>query len=427
MPRQPGRLREIAVLFTRLGFTAFGGPAAHVAMMEHEVVGRRRWLDRRSFLDLVAAINFIPGPNSTELAIHLGLIRGGFAGLLVAGLCFILPAVLIILPLAWLYVTYGSLPRVQGVMAGINACVVAIVAVALWRFARTGIHDRFTCVIAIIAAVAGLGATYADSLARGLHRIGIVGPPPSTSIEHRLAMFQPELIILALSALAGVIWSMRSDARRNATTALALAPLPLAVAPATMAASNESLATGLLAMGLFFLKVGATLFGSGYVLVSYLRSGLVEGHAWLDDRQLLDAVAVGQVTPGPLLTTATFVGYLLGATRFGGGVAGGVAGALLATFAIFLPSFVFIACLGHLIPRLRQSPLAARALDAVNAAVVALILVVTVRLAQASLGSPMALLITAGSLGALLRWNMNSTWLIVGSGVIGYTWSALAG
>ncbi|HEV2296360.1 MAG TPA: chromate efflux transporter [Tepidisphaeraceae bacterium] len=388
-PRQ--RRREVALLFLRLGFTAFGGPAAHVAMMEDEVVTRRRWIDRQHFLDLLAAINFVPGPNSTELAIHLGLIRAGRAGLVIAGVCFIVPAVLIILPLAWVYCAYGTgpnaLPHVEGMMSAIGACVLAIIAAALWRFARTGIRDAFTTTIAI--AVAGIGFL----------------PPRYTG-------YQPELVSLALSALAGAIWYGRPRAPGSARAALLVLGTPL---------WDPDLGR----LGLFFLKVGATLFGSGYVLVSYLKSGLVDQFQWLTEAQLLDAIAIGQITPGPLLTTATFAGYLIGYTTFDGGVSGGVAGAVIATVAIFLPSFLFILVLGPLLQRIRTNRYARGALDGMNAAVVALILVVTIGLAGASFfpGGQLHLgnvVLAVTALAALLALHLNSTWVVLIGGVVGW-------
>jgi chromate transporter len=285
------RLVEVARLFLRLGFTAFGGPAAHVALMEAEVVNRRRWLTRRDFLDLVSAVNFIPGPNSTELAIHLGYLRAGFPGLVVAGTCFIVPAVSIVLPLAWCYVTYGAAPAAGDVLTGIKASMVAIVVVALWRFARTGVKDPFTAALAAIALVAVIAL-------------------------EQFHVPQPELIVLAAAAIAGALRygggprdaAPVIDAASTAAAAAAAppekdsvrraAPLPLLSLP--LAAGASAFSANLLALALFFLKVGATLFGSGYVLASFLHTGLVEQHRWLTEQELLDAIAVGQVTPGPL-------------------------------------------------------------------------------------------------------------------------------
>jgi chromate transporter len=402
---QPGsHLGEVARVFLKLGFTAFGGPAAHIALMEEELVTRRRWLDRQHFLDMVSAVNFVPGPNSTELAIHLGLIRAGFPGLVVAGVCFIVPAMLIVLPLAYLYLAYGARPGVGGALIGIKACMLAIVGVALWRFAVTGIKDRFTAAVAVAAALAAW-------------------------LCKRYAVPQQELVILAAAAVAGIIWYRhRPPAPPPAADAPPppAAPAPRAPAvllPIAFAASGAS--SQMLQMTLFFLKVGATLFGSGYVLASFLHTGLVEQHRWLSVQELLDAIAVGQVTPGPLLTAATFIGYLLGARTFGGGVPGGVAGGTLATLAIFLPSFLFICVLGPLLPRLRANPRARAALDGMNAAVVALIAVVTVWLARSALttatgrvdGLPVALF--AASLALMLFTRVNATWVILACAVAG--------
>lgn len=387
LPPYPARLREVAGLFLRLGFTAFGGPAAHLALIEDEVVHRRRWLDRGHFLDMVATVNFVPGPNSTELAIHLGLLRAGFWGLALAGLCFTVPAVLIILPLAWIYVRYGTLPQVQHILYGINAAMVAIVAVAMGRFARAGIKDSFGAAVAILSATAGFACQYY----RG---------------------YQPDLLILTIAAVAGMIWC-NVPKRRHCL----LLSLP---APLLGAALDPSLRANLWHMTLFFLKVGATLFGSGYVLVSYLQSGLVDRLHWMTPQQLLDTIAVGQVTPGPLLTSATFAGYLLGHQTFNGGLIGGILGAVLATVAIFAPAFLFIALLGPLLPRLRKNPLARGALDGMNAAVVALILVVTVRLGIDALRGWPALVLFALSIVFLSRWKINSTWIIIGAAVLGW-------
>lgn len=416
----PGRLREVALLFARLGFTAFGGPAVHTAMMEDEVVRRRGWLDRTHFLDLVGTLNFIPGPNSTELAIHLGLIRAGLRGLVVAGACFITPAVLIILPMAWAYVRYGRVYQVQGVMRGVGGAVVAIIAVAGWRFGRTAVRDRFTAAVAV-GTLAGEWA-----------------------LRRFWPAAQPELVLLAAAGVLGVAWYGRPawarvrDAARSVKSLPLLLFVPLAragrwaiwapLAVAVPGSGSPWYEVGRL--GLFFLRIGATLFGSGYVLVSYLQSGLVDrpGGAWLTQQQLLDAIAVGQVTPGPLLTTATFVGYVRGYDVFGGSVAGGVLGGVVATVAIFFPSFVLVAGFGRLLPRLRANPHARAALDAINAAVAAMVLSVAARLAWGlqSHGRPdwLRVGLAVACLVALLRWNINSTWLIVGAALVGWAGQA---
>jgi chromate transporter len=407
-PTPPGsaRLGEIARLFLKLGFTAFGGPAAHVALMEEEVVTRRRWIDRQHFLDIVSAVNFVPGPNSTELAIHLGQVRAGFPGLVVAGACFITPAMLIILPIAWAYVAFGKLPAIGNALVGIKACMVAIVVVALVRFARTGIRDGFTATVTVLAIAA-------SALMQYYH------------------VPQQELIVLAAAAVAGLLWYGRGrvapvpeeamrpasgGAKRSART------IPLLLAPAAVGATGFW--PQLLAMALFFLKVGATLFGSGYVLASFLHGGLVEHHKWLTEQELLDAIAVGQVTPGPLLTAATFIGYLLSARNFGGGTPGGIIGGVVATASIFLPAFIFITFLGPLLPRLRASPWARGALDGMNAAVVALILIVSLWFARSVLWppagiDPVASAVFLLALTILLTTKINPTWLIFASAAVG--------
>ena len=354
-PAAPPRSRvaEVALYFTQLGFTAFGGPAAHVALMEQQLVHRRKWLDRQHFLDLVSAVNLIPGPNSTQLAISLGYLRAGWAGLVAAGVCFIVPAVLVILPVAWLYVRFGQTPHAAGALRGVNAAVLAVVAAAVFRLARTGLKDGFTRAVGVAALVLG-------------------------AVGHWKRWPLVDLAVLATAALAGAAWY--DTGRRRA--AVSVAPLPLVLA-ASLAAP-----AGLGLMAALFLKIGSTLYGSGYLLVPYLRANFVEAHGWLSERQLLDAVAVGQVTPGPLLTTATFVGFLLGYERFGGGLGWAVAGALLATASIFFPSFVLVAALGPFLPGVRNHPAARGALDAMNAAVVALIAVTLGYLAPPVLHAP---------------------------------------
>lgn len=385
-------LRELVLLFTKLGFTAFGGPAVHVAMMEDEVVRRRGWMDRQHFLDLVAAVNFIPGPNSTELAIHIGLMRAGWRGLIVAGLCFIVPAVLIILPIGWLYVHYGTVPRVAGPLAGIRAAMIAVIAVAMVRFARTAIKGRTTLLIGIAVTAAGLAA-----------------------LLLKLRIPQLELILLTLSAIAGAAL-LRPIAPTEITAPPPPGPGTLPAMPllgiGTLSASSQ-----MLWLGMFFLKVGATLFGSGYVLVSYLQGGLVDTGT-MSPQQLTDAIAVGQVTPGPLLTTATFIGYVLG-DRWGG-TPMALGGATWCTLCIFLPSFVFVAMLGRLWPKLRAARWARGALDGMNAAVVALILAVSVQLAMTALGGWWSYAIAAAALAILLMLDLNATWIVAGAALAGY-------
>jgi chromate transporter len=379
------RLRELAVVFLKLGTIAFGGPAAHVAMMEEEVVVRRRWLSREAFLDYYGATNLIPGPNSTELAIHIGHTRAGWPGLLVAGACFILPAALLVAAIAWLYVTYGRLPQVQGLLYGVKPVVIAIVVQALWRLGRSAVKS---------AGLALLGAAAIGASMAGVH----------------------ELVVLALAAaVAGtsaVARQLRTGTRMPGLSVLAAygGPGALGTAAAGMAATTAGASLG----GLFtvFLKIGAVLFGSGYVLLAFLRADLVERLGWITERQLLDAVAVGQVTPGPVFTTATFVGYV---------VAGGP-GAIVATVGIFLPAFVFVALSGPLVPKLRRSPIAGAVLDGVNVGSLALMAVVSWALGRAAVVDGMTVVLTLASFALLVRWKVNSAWLVLGGALVGLAW-----
>ena len=381
----PGRLRELAVVFLKLGTIAFGGPAAHVAMMEEEVVVRRRWLSREAFLDYYGATNLIPGPNSTELAIHIGHTRAGWPGLLVAGACFILPSAVLVAAIAWLYVTYGRLPQVQGLLYGVKPVVIAIVVQALWRLGRSAVTS---------VGLALLGAAAIVAAVAGVH----------------------ELVVLALAAaIAGtsqVARQVRSGARSPgiAVVAAGAGPGVLGAAAAGMAGTVPGASLG----GLFavFLKIGAVLFGSGYVLLAFLRADLVERLGWITERQLLDAVAVGQVTPGPVFTTATFVGYL---------VAGGP-GAVVATVGIFLPAFVFVSLSGPLVPRLRRSPIAGAMLDGVNVGSLALMAVVSWALGLAAIVDGVTLGLALASFALLVRWRVNSAWLVLGGAVVGLVW-----
>ncbi len=385
------RLAEVAALFARLGFTSFGGPAAHNALMEQEVVVRRKWIDSGHFLDMMSAVNFVPGPNSTELAIHIGQLRAGTPGLIVAGLCFIVPAMLISGVLGWVYVNWGSLPRALPVLRAIGAAIVAVVASATVRFARTAIKARLSALLACCAALAGFAAW-------------------------KLGGIQPEIPVLLVAALFGA--ARGRSAERGART-LALA-LPALFWP------------GVGAMALGLLRIGATLFGSGYVLISYLQSEFVDSRGWLTQQQLVDAVAAGQFTPGPLLSSATFVGYLLGHLKFGGGVAGGAVGAVVATAAIFFPSFVLVALFGPMLQRLRTLGWARSALNAMNAAVVGLMAVAAVRLAISALmlANPLRpdlltiAIFAAAALG--LRAKVNPTWLILTAALIGAAAAVLA-
>lgn len=350
-------------MFLKLGTIAFGGPAAHVAMMEEEVVVRRNWLTRQEFLDYLGATNLIPGPNSTELAIHIGHLCGGPIGLVIAGACFILPAALIVTAIAYLYARFGQLPMATDVLYTLKPVVIAIVVQALVRLSRSAIKSRM---------LAGIGVAAVVATALGVN----------------------ELVVLLG---AGV---MMIATVRPARAAVMLLPTPFA-ASATAAPAT------LLALFGLFVKTGAVLFGSGYVLLAFLRADFVDRLHWLTDRQLLDAIVVGQITPGPVFTTATFVGYVIAGWR----------GGAVATLGIFLPAFVFVALSGPLIPRLRRSPAAGAALDGVTVASLALMAVVTWQLGRSALPDMLTWGIAGVSLFLLLRFRVNSAWL-VGAGLI---------
>jgi chromate transporter len=382
-PSRASALRELALLFLQLGTTGFGGPAAHIAMMEHEVVRRRGWLDRREFLDLLAATNLIPGPNSTEMAIHIGRQRAGWPGLLVSGGCFILPASLLTLFLAWAYVRFGSLPVAGWALYGVKPVIIAVVLQALWSLTRTAVKSRRLLALAAVATVACFAGVN-------------------------------ELLVLLLSG--AVMLVLPGRASRRAAPAGPPAALPLggaaaagAVASVSATAPAGAAAFGLMPLFLFFLKIGAILFGSGYVLLAFLRADLVERWHWLTQAQLLDAIAVGQVTPGPVFTAATFVGYVLGQTP----------GAIVATVGIFLPAFVFVALSGLLLPRLRRSPSAAAFLDGVQVASLALMAAVTWHLGRAAIVDPLAGFLAVAGAVALFRLRANTAWLVLAGALAG--------
>ena len=367
-----GALRELAGLFLRLGATAFGGPAAHIAMMRDEVVERRRWLTDADFLDLLAATHLIPGPNSTEMAIHLGYRRGGGPGLLVAGACFILPATLIVGALAWVYVRFGDTPQLGWVMYGVGPVIIAIVTQALWKLGIAAVKGPLTLLV-------GLAAT-------GLALQGWNE--------------------LALLALGGVVMA---GARLGRPGIVALAGTFLSGAVALAAGAGIAAPITLTRLTLFFLKVGSVLFGSGYVLLAFLRADLVDRWSWLSDAQLIDAVTIGQVTPGPVFTTATFIGYVLH----------GWSGAMLATLGIFAPGFLFVACSQPLIPRLRASAVTSAVLDGVVVASLGLMAAVTWNLFRATIVDPGTVALALAAALLLFTTRLNSTWLVLAGGVAG--------
>jgi len=367
-----GRLKEVTLLFLKLGFTAFGGPVAHIAMFRDEVVKRRKWVDDQHFLDLLGATNLIPGPNSTEMAIHLGFVRAGWAGLIAAGAAFIIPPMFIVMGLAWAYVRFGTTPEATWLLYGVKPVIIAIIFQALLGFGKTAVKGTLT-------AVAGVAAL-------ALYLWGI----------NEIAL----LVACGLAVMAG----KNAHRLKKANLAGIAAPLGGLALPALVAQ-----AFSLPLMFLIFLKIGAVLYGSGYVLLAFLRADFVIRLGWLTDQQLLDAIAIGQVTPGPVFTTATFIGYLLG----------GPSAALLATLGIFLPSFIFVALSNPLIPRLRNSPWASGLLDGVNVAALGLMAAVTWQLGRASLVDPFTIVL--GLIAALLlfRFKLNTTWLVLGGAAAG--------
>jgi chromate transporter len=379
--RQRSRaLAELAWLFLKLGVIGFGGPAAHIAMMEDEVVRRRAWLSRDDFLDLLGATNLIPGPNSTEMAIHIGNRRAGFPGLVVAGACFILPAMLIVLGCAWVYVRLGKLPQVEAILYGIKPVIIAIVLQALWGLGKAALKTKALATVA--AGTAALNFLNVNEL--------------------------------PLLFGAGTLLALVSIAKRRGAilvVAMPFSPLRAILAAAAPAASSAavSIPFSTSTLFLFFLKIGSVLYGSGYVLLAFLRSGLVEKLGWLTEAQLLDAVAIGQITPGPVFTTATFIGYVLGGTP----------AALMATLGIFLPAFFFVAISGPLVPRIRRSPIAGAFLDGVNAASLALMAVITFHLSKAALLDWQTLLLAVASAIVLFRYKLNSSWLVGAGAILG--------
>jgi chromate transporter len=358
-------LRELLVVFGTLGIIGFGGPAAHIALMRREVVERRAWLTDQQMVDLVGATNLIPGPNSTELAMLVGRQRAGGIGLLVAGFAFIVPAALIVLGLAWAYVAYGETPTGEALLYGVQPVIVAVVLGALVAFARTALAGPLRAAVALLAGLLWL--------------VGV-----------------NELVLLAAGAVA-VAGVRLGTGQPWAAIGLVL--------PATATTAAAATSVNLITLGAVFLKAGALLYGSGYVLLAFLRGDLVERLGWLTDAQLLDAVAIGQVTPGPLFTTATFVGY----------VVAGVPGAAVATVAIFAPAFIFCALLGAIADRLRDRPLTAALLDGVNAAALGLMAAVTIVLGREAVRDPLTVMLLLVA-GLAVWWGRVPSVLLVAAG-----------
>lgn len=370
-------MREIAWLFLKLGTISFGGPAAHIALMDQEVVRKRGWLDRDHFLSLLAATNLVPGPNATEMAIHIGYVHAGWPGLIAGGVSFILPAFLICLGIGWFYLEFGSIPEIASIFYGINPVVIAIILVATYRLGKSAIKSWWEILLGVSALMAAL--------------IGM-----------------DEALILLAAGVAGIL--VHSIPKWISHKQL---PVVLILPFVSFARHFSELLSGLddrlVQLGLFFLKVGSLLFGSGMVLFAFIQKDVVSGYGWLTQQQLIDAIAVGQMTPGPVSSSATFIGYLVS----------GWQGAIVATIAMFLPSFIIVAATGPLIPRLRRSPLAQAFLRGVNVAVVALILSVSLALFKSAFIDPWTVIIGVAGLFALLFLRIDTFWLIVVGAVLG--------
>jgi chromate transporter len=383
------RLTQVAKLFLKLGIIGFGGPVAHIAMIEDEVVKRRQWLTQEHFLDLLGVTNLIPGPNSTEIAIHIGYIYAGWLGLIVAGVCFIFPAVLITGLFAYLYVNYGTLPQVLPLLYGIKPVVLAIIVNAIWGLGKKAVKTRKLLIIAI-----------AVGLITGFAKVN-------------------EVMALLLGGILGMIW-LRSGNQINLMIIGLTTSTFLQTTATVNTAINNHVSVPLWQLGLFFLKVGSVLFGGGYLLIAFLQGGLVEEFGWLTQQQLLDAIAIGQFTPGPVLSTATFIGYIIA----------GFPGAIVATLGIFLPSFLLVAALNPFMNRIRNSSWTRPFLDAVNVSAVALMVLTTIQLGIATLILPKTHYVDFVGLGIsiisailAIRYRINAAYLILGGGIIG--WSAL--
>ena len=371
-------LRQVVFLALKLGCTAFGGPAAHIAMLRDEAVVRRGWVTEARFLDLLGATNLIPGPNSTEMVMQVGRERAGWRGLWLAGVCFIVPAATITLGFAWLYARYGTTPDGAGLLRGVQPVIVAVVLQALWGLGQTAVRGPLTALLCV-AVMSG-------------YLIGI-----------------NELVLLfgAGAVIAGGRW-WQQDRSLGMFAAMPWMLLSaIGLAPGDGGAGGEPYQLSRLFW--LMLKIGATLYGSGYVIVAFLRNDFVGRTGWLTERQLLDAVAVGQVTPGPVFTTATFVGYLVG----------GLAGALAATVAIFLPAFVLVTAIEPLIDRLRRSVWLAAVLDGINLGALGLMAAVSLDLGRRVIVDAFTVGLTVVTLVLLVRFRINSVWLIVVGGVLG--------
>lgn len=364
------RLKELTQVFLKLGFTAFGGPAAHIAMMQQEVVTKRRWMSEQHFLDLIGATNLIPGPNSTEMAIHVGQDRAGWKGLLIAGLCFIFPAISITLFFAWLYQQYGQLPEVQPFIYGIKPAIIAVILAAIYPLAKKSLKNLQLWAIGFSVLLLSL-----------------------YGINEVFLLFGAGILAMAIHFI---------NQQRTAGLFIPITLLQIS--------DSEVVSAKNLNLFLIFLKIGAILYGSGYVLFAFLDAELV-ATGLLSRQQLIDAIAVGQFTPGPVFSSVTFIGYQIN----------GLSGALISTLAIFMPSFIFVALLHPLMKKMRSSKLLSVFLDAVNVASVAIIITVCYEMAKDSITDWRTIVI--GIISSLIVFKfrkINSAFVVIGGGILGY-------
>ena len=373
------KLSELALVFAKLGTIAFGGPAAHVAQIELEVVQNHRWLSREKLLDLLSISNLIPGPNSTELVIHVGLEQAGILGAIIAGASFIIPAMLLVWGLAIVYVQYQTIPTVGWLLYGVKPVIIAIIAQALWKLGRSGLKNAATWSAGILVL-----ALYF----LGVNEVALmIGAGIAVTLVHNLNILKNP------KSLSSILFPVSFFPFPLSTVATEIAPKPWT------------------AVFLSFLKIGSVLYGSGYVLLAFVQQEFVDRNHWLTSQQLLDAIAIGQFTPGPVLTTATFIGYLLA----------GNLGAIAATIGIFLPAFILVPAINPFVSNLRKSPWTAGFLDGVNAASIGLMAAVAWELGRGTLIDIWTVLVAIASLGILLKFpKVNSAWLVIAGGAIGW-------
>jgi chromate transporter len=372
MPTRNVSVRSIILVFLKISFTAFGGHAAHLAMMEEEVVRKRKWISHEEFLDIISAANLIPGPNSTETALHIGYSLANWRGFFAAGLSFITPTIIIVTGVAMAYVKYGMLPATENILFWIKPVIMAVISLAIYRFSKTAVKNKLLLFMLLLACLASVFKI--------------------TEIA----------VILTVGILVMFINISRAKFNSFAPSSFLLDPI--------IQASSCTVSCDLPAIFLFFFKISAIIFGSGYVLYAFLYNDLVVNYQWISQAQLIDAIAIGQFTPGPVFTAATFIGYLLA----------GVPGALIASVGVFLPAFIYVAITSPFLSQMRQSKSLSFFLDGVNVASLALMIVVCFNLASAMLTNSLAISIFAVSLGILWRFKVNSAWLILVAAVLGF-------